>query len=90
MQIQDVDRMAENGDLEGLVRSLQEENADVRRRAAVQLGFLADGRAVEPLGRVAEADPDTGVREAAQTAHERLIQVIQASKAASESYVCRE
>lgn len=90
MQVRDVDRMAGDGDLEGLIRSLQDESADIRRRAAVQLGFLADGRAVEPLGRAAAADPDAGVREAAQTAHERLVQIVQASEAASESYVCRE
>jgi len=90
MQVQDVDRMAGDGDLEGLIRSLQDERADVRRRAAVQLGFLAEGRAAEPLRRAAAADPDAGVREAAKTAHERLVEAARASEAASETYVCRE
>ncbi len=60
-----VDVLFKRGDLRGLVKALRHPNAQVRRDAAAFLGGLDDVATCEPL-LGATADPDPGVREAAE------------------------
>lgn len=63
----DVEQMVSGRDIDGLTDALQDNDPDIRRRAALALGELGEWRAVDPLVRVL-ADPDQAVREAAANA----------------------
>jgi HEAT repeat protein len=54
-------RMRQQQDFGGLVKSLTNNNPDIRNKAAEGLGELRDARAVEPLSHALK-DPDQGVR----------------------------
>ncbi|MDD1675004.1 MAG: HEAT repeat domain-containing protein [Methanomicrobiales archaeon] len=60
----DVERMGSHQDLHGLIEALSHPSYSVRRDAAVELGRLADVRAVEPLKKLL-ADRSEEVRVAA-------------------------
>ena len=56
-----IERLAQRGDLAGLVRAIGHRRGEVRRRAVRALGSLGDQRVFEPLSEAAR-DPDAGVR----------------------------
>ncbi len=63
----DISSMASRRDIDGLTEALQSSDPAVRRSAALGLGALGEGRAVDPLIR-ALADPVQAVREGAANA----------------------
>jgi HEAT repeat protein len=67
MLVSDVEKMKADKNVEELVKTLMDENWQVRMYAAGALGGLRDARAVEPLTKALDAENDR-VREAAREA----------------------
>jgi hypothetical protein len=57
-----VKSMRERGDVDGLIMALSHKDQGVRRQAARALGELRDQRAVAPLLRIVQSDPEPVVR----------------------------
>jgi HEAT repeat protein len=85
MQREDIDKMAASGDIDGLVGALGDRDPEIRQKAAAQLGFMGDRRAVEPLARLRDSDSTATVRRAAGIAHQRLSECIAATDKECES-----
>jgi len=88
MQPEDIEKMAVNGDIDGLVGALGDQDPELRKKAAVHLGFMGDRRAVEPLARLRDSDPAAPVRRAAGIAHQRLSECLAATEKECEQYLC--
>ena len=58
--------------VEPSIAALKDENRYVRGVAADTLGYVGDARAIEPLKKLAENDPDSSVRRAAQKSLAKL------------------
>ncbi len=71
--LDDIDRMRDDRDVEGLIRALGDEDEFVRAQAALSLGAIADPKAKEPLDRLRSEDPSASVREAADTAYRWVV-----------------
>ena len=64
----DIKDLKAKGDIQGLIKALQDSDGDVRRAAAQMLGELEDASAVEALIAVLNDDVSGNVREAAAKA----------------------
>ena len=69
----DVDRMRDSRNVEGLIDALYDEDEFVRAQAALSLGSIADPKAKEPLDAMRNEDPSVSVREAAETAYRWVV-----------------
>lgn len=88
MMKDEINRMATSGDIDGLITALDDQDEGVRQKAAAQLGFIGDQRALEPLKRLAGGDPAPGVRKTAETAHQRLSEYLLRAEQACDQYLC--
>jgi len=88
MQREDIDTMAASGDIDGLVGALEDQDSEIRQKAAAHLGFMGDPRAVEPRARLRDSDPTATVLRAAGIAHQRLSECIAATEKECEQSLC--
>ena len=63
-----VEKLAAEKDVEGIIKALGDEDKDVRMDAAGALGKIGDKRAVDPLTAALEKDEDCDVRASAALA----------------------
>lgn len=69
----DIEKMKERKDVSGLINALKNEDSDVRKNAAFDLGGIGDKRAVEPLTQALK-DKDESVQMAARMALDNIKQ----------------
>ncbi|MFY9405645.1 MAG: HEAT repeat domain-containing protein [Candidatus Methanoculleus thermohydrogenotrophicum] len=71
--LDDIDRMRDDREIDGLIRALYDEDEFVRAQAALSLGALADPRAKDHLDLMQNEDPSPSARDAAATAYRWLV-----------------
>lgn len=73
MRLTDVYALRSQGNVDGLLQALCDDEECVRKAAAVSLGGFRDVRAKEALGRLKFDDPIEDVRNAAARSHELIV-----------------
>ena len=71
--LDDIDRMRDDREIDGLIRALYDEDEFVRAQAALSLGALADPRAKDHPDLMQNEDPSPSARDAAATAYRWLV-----------------
>ncbi len=80
MNLSDVYTMRTQKNIDGLLNALCDDEACVRKAAAVALGGFQDTRAKEALGRLKFYDPILDVRQAAGRSHELIVAAMREQK----------
>jgi|MTBAKMStandDraft_1061839.scaffolds.fasta_scaffold05766_2 HEAT repeat protein len=80
MILSDVYTMRAQKNIDGLLNALCDDEACVRKGAAVALGGFQDARVKEALGRLRFDDPILDVRQAAGRSHELIVAAMMGQK----------
>jgi HEAT repeat protein len=80
MNLSDVYTMRTQKNIDGLLNALCDDEACVRKGAAVALGGFQDTRAKEALGTLRLNDPILDVRQAAGRSHEQIVAAMRGQK----------
>jgi HEAT repeat protein len=80
MNLSDVYTMRTQRNLDGLLNALCDDEACIRKGAAVALGGFQDTRAKDALGRLRFYDPILDVRQAAGRSHELIVAAMRGQK----------